>query len=138
MPGFFTLSEEGDFNGWLDALEGPLGREADDDVAYYFVGELDGGVVACGGWGIRAGVDYATLIWGMVDASLHGTGIGRALTQHRLEHFRAQNPAMDMTIDTSHHTEGFYQRFGFATEKFTENGYAPGLHRCDMRLRAAP
>jgi ribosomal protein S18 acetylase RimI-like enzyme len=136
MPRFFTRSEEGDFAGWLDALDGPLGKEDEDDVAYYYVGELQGSVIACGGWGIRTGADHATLIWGMVDAAHHGSGIGRALTRHRLDDFGAAYPSMDMTIDTSHHTEGFYERLGFQTEKITEDGYAPGLHRHDMRLKA--
>jgi len=134
MPKFFTEQELDDFAGWLNAVESPLGREADDDVAHYYVGEVADGVMACGGWGIRAGADHATLIWGMVDAMRHGTGLGDALTRYRIAAFRAAYPAMPMTIDTSHHTAGFYERLGFCTEKFTEDGYAPGLHRHDMRM----
>lgn len=137
QPKFFTAAEEDYFAAWLDQLDGakpaPLG-----DEAYYFVVQQNSDVVACGGWGVRAGVDRATLIWGMVHNSRHGHGIGQALTQHRLDHFRAAHPSMDMTIDTTQHTASFYARFGFATEKFTEDGYEPGMHRHDMRLKPAP
>ena len=74
------------------------------------------------------------LVWGAVHRAHHRKGIGELLTRYRLDHFRERHPMLDMTIDTSHHTAPFYERFGFRTEKFTEDGYAKGLHRHDMRL----
>ena len=136
MPKFFIASEELDFIGWLDSLDGNNPGENDDGEVHYFVAEVDDDVRGCGGWGIRVGANNATLIWGMVDSACQGQGIGGALTQHRLDGFRAAHPAMDIAIDTSHHAAPFYKRFGFVTEKFTEDGYEPGLHRYDMRLRA--
>ncbi len=133
QPKFFTVAEEADFVQWLDQMDGRIPMPPDDE-AYYFVVEDAGRLIACGGWGIRAGTSHATLIWGMVDGARHGQGAGQALTAHRLGGFRAAHSGMDITIDTSQHTAAFYARFGFVTEKFTEDGYAPGLHRHDMRL----
>lgn len=137
QPKYFTADEELDFIRWLDGLNGTQPPEDGDGEVYYFVAQKGQRVLACGGWGIRTGAHHATLIWGMVDSVHHGNGIGTAITQHRLEHFRALHPGMDMTIDTSHHTAPFYERFGFVTETFTKDGYEPGLHCHDMQLRAA-
>ncbi len=134
QPKFFTIAEEDYFTQWLDQMDGNTPMPPGDE-AHYFVAESGGEVLACGGWGIRAGADHATLIWGMVDNAHHGEGVGQTLTQHRLDGFRAAHPGMDITIDTSHHTAPFYARFGFVSEKFTEHGYAPDMHRHDMRLR---
>lgn len=135
IPTFFTQEEEPYFIEWLDGLELSAHGKSADGVAYYFVAEVDGKVLGCGGWGIREGADHATLIWGAVHQDHHRVGIGDALTKYRIEDFRRCYATFPMTIDTSHRTAAFYERFGFTTERFTEDGYAPGLHRHDMRLR---
>jgi predicted GNAT family N-acyltransferase len=136
IPKYFTQDEDAWFQRWLDTLDGVLPPEDGDGETHYFVLERDGVVLACGGWGIKSGRDHATLIFGMVHRDFLGHGIGQVLTEFRLADFHKAYPGMPITIDTSHHTEGFYARFGFVTERYTENGYGPGLHRHDMRLGA--
>lgn len=131
MPKYFTVQEEADFGQWLDQMEGKIPTPPGDVVHYYVVEEA-GRLHACGGWGIRAGEQHATLIWGMVDNARHGEGIGQALTGHRLAAAEAAYPGWPIRIDTSQHTAAFYARFGFAVQRITEDGYAPGLHRWDM------
>ncbi len=135
VPRYFTVPEEGDFARWLDQMDGLLPTPPGDVVEYGVIGGGDG-LLACGGWGIRAGEQHATLIWGMVDAACHGRGIGRALTEHRLTAFDAAFPGCPIRIDTSHHTAPFYARFGFDPLRITPDGYAPGLHRWDMERPA--
>ena len=132
IPKFFTEGEEQDYRGWLDELDGI--KPAAPDNGHYYVLEVSGTVLGCGGWGIRDGADHATLIWGAVHKDYQGLGLGDALTRYRLDAFLKEHPAFDMTIDTSQHTAAFYERFGFRTQKITEDGYAKGLHRYDMRL----
>lgn len=134
IPKYFTVEEESWYRRWLDGLDGVLPPEDPGGEARYFVVECKGIACACGGWGIRATDDHATLIWGTVHNDRHREGIGTMLTQFRIEDFRKAHPSLPMTIDTSHYTAPFYERFGFRTERFTENGYTEGLHRHDMRL----
>ncbi len=132
IPRFFTAAEEADFSGWLDELDGAVPTGGGE--AHYFVAEVDGSVQGCGGWGIRIGADHATLIWGAVHRDHHRAGVGDALTRYRLDHFRRTQPDLELTIDTSQHTAPFYERYGFRTERITNDAYAKGLHRYDMRL----
>ena len=37
-------------------------------------------------------------------------------------------------IDTSQHSQGFFERYGFQVKAITENYFAVGLHRVDMQL----
>ncbi len=52
---------------------------------------------------------------------------------------RAQLPC-EVVLDTSQHSRGFFERFGFQQVARHRDGYGPGLDRCEMRLElnAAP
>lgn len=136
IPTYFSREEEADYLRWLDGQDGILPPEDGDGETKYFVLEREGDVLACGGWGVNEGSDHAVLIWGAVHGAHHKQGLGAALTQYRLDDFRRTHPGMDITIDTSHHTAPFYERYGFRTLRITRDAYAPGLHRYDMRLAA--
>ena len=66
-----------------------------------------------------------------------GRGIGRSLTQLRIERSLRDARVRDIFLHTSQHTAGFYERLGFTAIGVLEDGYAPGLHRCDMRMSVA-
>ena len=38
-------------------------------------------------------------------------------------------------IDTSQHSQGFFERYGFQVNEVTENYFGPCLHRVDMKLQ---
>lgn len=129
IPEFFSESERDDFIDFLGRLPGRYGVVVDDCNR----------IVACGGVAhSRSNPKGAALTWGMVRRDLHRQGIGRILTNVRMEWIRQMPDITDAYIDTSHLTEAFYQKYGFATVKYTENGYRPGLHRCDMQWRRSP
>lgn len=126
VPAFFSLSERQDFEQFLSgqALEQP-----------YHVLECDGRIVGCGGLIVEEDGITAGLCWGMVDRQLQGPGLGRALTELRLRSAAAIPGVMQVRLDTSQHTHGFYARFGFEALNITQDGYGPGLDRWDMLLR---
>ena len=128
VPHSFTEDERPEFERFIDALPGP-----------YFVFELPNGLaVACGGYAAAPGTTCADLCWGMVALPFQGIGLGRLLTEVRLQRIK-QDPAFtEVALRTSQHTEPFYERLGFRTERITENGIAPGLHKCEMRLDLVP
>lgn len=127
-PRFFDGSEREGFAGFLDdqALRWP-----------YQVIEQDGRIVACGGHAVEPDGVSVALCWGMVEAGLHGRGVGRALTEARIAAARATPRIKRVILNTSQHTQGFYARFGFETAKVTPDGYAPGIDRWDMVLKLA-
>jgi len=73
----------------------------------------------------------------MVDRHLHRQGLGTRLVQARLALARDNPLVDDVVLDTSQHTHGFCETFGFKMIKVTPDGYAPGLDRWDMALRIA-
>jgi ribosomal protein S18 acetylase RimI-like enzyme len=124
VPKFFSRDERPRFASFLDHLPGPylvLTREA-------------GEIVACGGAALEPGGRVASLCWGMVSAELHGTGLGKLLLQKRIERVRRIPGVELLRLDTSQHTRGFYERFGFVTREIVENGYAARLDRCELTL----
>ena len=93
-----------------------------------------GAIVGCGGYAYSGEDGTADLCWGMVRRELHGTGLGRRLTELRIERSREDPRVKAIALRTSQHTAGFYERLGFQVLRVTEDAYAPGLHRYDMRL----
>ncbi|HYH79188.1 MAG TPA: GNAT family N-acetyltransferase [Longimicrobium sp.] len=124
VPDFFIAPEREDFAAFLDALPGP----------YLVVVDDDGCIVACGGHAVVPETATADLCWGMVARPLHDTGIGLLLSEQRLRRIAEDGTASAVSLNTSQHTRGFYERLGFHAERVTPDGFAPGLDRVDMRL----
>jgi ribosomal protein S18 acetylase RimI-like enzyme len=126
IPEFFFESEREDFAHFLERLPGRYGVIVDPT----------GRIVGCGGVAASRTVPQGvTLTWGMVHQSLHRNGIGRVLTRERLAWAEQMPNVSVVELNTSHLTEGFYEKFGFRTVKRIPNGYREGLHRCDMEWR---
>ena len=123
VPEFFIPRERAEFAAFLDDLPGP-----------YFVLEDERGVVAAAGYAVNPGAATADLCWDMVRGDLRGSGFGRRLTEARLERIRREGSVRAVTLCTSQHTRGFYERLGFVTLKVEPDGFYPGLDRYDMRL----
>ncbi|MCQ9641500.1 GNAT family N-acetyltransferase [Chryseobacterium sp. WG14] len=54
------------------------------------------------------------LSWGMVHADYHGQGIGKLLTQFRLDLLKNMYPDKSLRIETSQHTAEFYKKMVLA------------------------
>ncbi|MCS4243544.1 putative GNAT family N-acyltransferase [Rhizobium sp. BIGb0125] len=125
VPKFFDPSERKAFATFLQDLS--------LRTAFLAI-ENDGVIIACGGHVMEDEGQTAGLCWGMVDQSMHGQGLGRLLTDARLQAIRKQPSVQRVRLDTSQHTHAFYSRFGFSVEKVEKDGYGPGLDRHDMVL----
>ena len=74
----------------------------------YFVVTTEGNVKGCGGYYLNNGV--VRLIEGMVDKTCHKTGLGKLLLEFRLQKSIEEHPDIPIGIDTSQHTEGFFNK----------------------------
>lgn len=122
IPRYFTQGEE---QGLRDFLN-------DDRGSDYFVLEHNNEVVGAGGIALNDD-DTVSLCWGMVRADLIGTGLGKMLTEFRIEKARERFGNLPLAISTSQHTEGFYKKLGFITTEHTPDGFGPGTDICKMR-----
>lgn len=126
LPTFFAPEERTQFSEFLDNLNA-RGRT-------YLVLTREDSVIACGGLLADEVTGKASLEWGMVEHALHGQGFGAKLTEARLTLARAIPTIVELTIETSQHSRGFYERFGFTVSKIIPGGFGPGLDRWDMTL----
>lgn len=99
----------------------------------YFVVIDHGEIVACGGYGVENNV--AILSWGLVKRNRHRTGIGTTLLKYRLKSLFERNNGIPLRIDTSQHTQGFYQKFGFHPIEVVKDGYEKGMDKVYMEYR---
>lgn len=118
---YFSVSEREEFATYIR-----------DNGESYLVLEDSRGIIACGGYAIEK--DAGVFCWGMVARQYHGTGLGRELSLARIEHLRQQPGVKRIVLNTSQHTTGFYERFGFKITKVSPDGYGPGLDCCDMEV----
>lgn len=125
IPKYFVPSEEPGLHNFL--------RDFPDD---YYVLEVEGEIVGAGGIALNGDLVPSTvsLCWGMVREDHLGTGLGKALTKFRIDLSAEIYPGVPITIGTSQHTEGFYNKLGFVTLEHTPDGYGPGIDICRMRL----
>ena len=72
------------------------------------------------------------MAWGMVDNALHKRGYGAQLLEYRINKMSELFPDTPVVLDTTQHSFGFFEKFGFSTVKVTNDFYAPGMHRYDM------
>ncbi len=93
-------------------------------------------VIGCGGYYRQEGAVH--LNWGMIERSQHGRGHGRFLLDRRLEQIRAEGAGRPIRIETTQHTQRFFQKHGFGVISCAPNGFAPGLDRVEMERAAEP
>jgi N-acetylglutamate synthase-like GNAT family acetyltransferase len=134
VPIFFTATEITDFELFLNRFE-QLNFEETQERVYYYVVVVDGKVVGCGGFGFYNPTEDITLIWGLIHNNYHKTGLGEQLLSHRLQQITALYPGKLVTIDTTQHSYGFFEKYGFVTLKITLDFYTKGMHRYDMVLQ---
>lgn len=127
-PKYFGQAEFQEFADWLDT----------PDRLTYSVIELNAQVVACGGLYLSDDQDHVGLAWGMVRRDMHGQGLGRMLAEFRLRRMSELYRNMEQRLATSQLTFRFYEKLGFEIIKVTENGFAPGIDRYDMKRNRSP
>jgi GNAT superfamily N-acetyltransferase len=124
VPDYFPPSEEAWLRSCLDEPDGPL-----------FVVVEGEDVVGFGGYELSEFYDLGTLVFGLVRADRHGSGIGRALLRYRLLHMAGLKlRPRYVTVDTHPHTAGFFERCGFVEIARWPGGYRSGRDRVDLRF----
>ena len=71
----------------------------------------------------------------MVHVELQGRGIGKVLLKERLGLLFADPKVAVVALNTSQHTQSFFERVGFSLAgEVIENGFAPGIDKVRMQL----
>jgi predicted GNAT family N-acyltransferase len=91
-------------------------------------------VIGCGGYYHQNGAVYMN--WGMIERSQHGRGHGRLLLDRRMAQIRTECVGRPIRIETTQHTQGFFQKNGFHVIFCVPDGFAAGLDRVEMEREA--
>ena len=124
-PPFFDIKERTDFETFLEKQAHP----------FLVVENEMGQIIACGGFAFKREIAIAKLRWGMVMPTCQRQGVGRFLLLTRLSQLYEDPTLIAIRVDTSQHTYGFYEKFGFVRYDYLENGITPGLHLYRMELK---
>lgn len=122
-PEYFDASEEGDFENYLDT-----------EVEDYFVYEENFEVIGGGGVNCFPTEKLARISWDMIEPKFHGKGIGKKLTQFRINHLKG-NPEIEVIlVRTSQFAYKFYEKMGFELEKVEKDFWAKNFDLYQMRM----
>ena len=122
-PLYFAPSEETDLMAYLD-------QHRED----YFVVENKGNIVGAGGINYFVYNHEARLSWDIIHPDFQGRGIGKELTQHRINLLK-NNPAVNIVyVRTTQLVYQFYQRMGFVLEKTEKDFWAKGFDLYQMKM----
>lgn len=135
MPVFFDPSERNGLLNWLDARDQERAAYASNRVETFYVLEIDGEVLGCAGFYIPGSEKCVNMVWGMVENAWHKKGLGRGLLEYRIRLAQTCYPDCSISLDTTQHSYGFFERLGFTVTAITNNYYGPGLNRYDMLLK---
>ena len=127
VPHYFALAEIAQYEQWLDELEKPQ-----DDSFYYVLLTADK-LIGAGGFGYDAALNQVILAWGFIAQPYHKKGFGKQLFEYRLEKINQLYPQIPIALDTTQFSYPFFQKYDFEIERFTKDGYAPGMDRYDMK-----
>jgi predicted GNAT family N-acyltransferase len=129
VPDYFTTEEIVYFEHFLDSFphKEPL-------TTYFYVVELDSKIIGCGGFGDKDQTNHITLAWGLIHADFHKKGCGELLLKQRLNYLKHYFPKNTVYLDTTQYSFGFYEKYDFVVTDITNDYYAPGMHRYNMKL----
>lgn len=99
----------------------------ENETEDYFVMEEQGEIVGAGGINYEPQTKTAVISWDIIKPSEHGKGIGRKLTQHRIQHINTKADIEKIIVRTSQHTYEFYKKMGFKLLKVEKDYWAEGF-----------
>jgi [ribosomal protein S18]-alanine N-acetyltransferase len=123
IPQYFASSEEEDFIEYL--LK---------HVENYFVIEENKKLIGSGGINYFPEEKTARLSWDVIHPDFQGKGIGRTLTQYRIDQIRKNPEIHKIVVRTTQLVYPFYEKLGFTLEKTQKDFWAQGFDLYQLSL----
>lgn len=115
-PEYFSESEE---EGLIDYLENHLEK--------YYVLELEGKLVGCGGFNFSDDKITCKISWDIFHPNYQGKGLGTALTNYRIDRIKEYPHIEIISVRTSQLVYKFYEKFGFELKEVVKDYWAEGF-----------
>lgn len=124
-PAYFAEEEEAEFKAYLDS-----------EIEHYFVMEMDGEVVGCGGINFDEQEKKGIISWDMFHPDFQSQGLGTQLLQHRLAILKSLNSVETIVVRTSQVAYLFYEKNGFQLKRIEKDFWAPGFDLYYMEFKS--
>lgn len=124
-PTFFSLDEELDLIFYLE-----------NEIEKYFVVQLDGKLVGCGGINFKENGAIGLLSWDFLHPQVQRRGIGTALLNHRVNILKSIPTVKKIKVRTSQHAYIFYEKGGFELIEKVKDYWAAGFDLYSMEYRS--
>ncbi len=108
-----------------------INKERED----YYVVTSDNAVIGSGGINYDYESHLAKLSWDMIQPTFQGNGIGKKLTQFRLNRLQKLSRITTIEVRTSQLAHSFYEKMGFVTVASEKDYWAPGFDLFSMEFR---
>lgn len=115
-PKYFAPEEEADLKHYLS-----------NEIDFYFVAEENNKIIGCGGINIVDNGKIARISWDIIHPDYQGKGIGRKLTQYRIERIKEIPGIENIVVRTSQLVYPFYEKFGFRLKEVVKDYWAEGI-----------
>lgn len=122
-PTYFSPEEESDFTSYLDNY-----------ILAYFVVEIEGEIIGCGGINVIENQKTGVISWDIIHPNFQGKGIGKQLLEHRINFLKTNYVLDQIIVRTSQHTLDFYRKSGFELQEITKDYWAKGFDLYLMKL----
>ncbi len=122
-PGFFAPEEEQDFITYLK-------HQADQ----YFVVEEAGIIAGSGGFNLQNKGKRAHISWDLFHPDFQGKGLGKALTEFRINEIKKLPGVEQIVVRTSQVAYRFYQKQGFELKEIVKDYWATGFDLYSMEF----
>lgn len=125
-PKYFASEEEQDLRDYFD-----------NHIDLYFVVEDSGTIIGSGGINISKDSKNAALSWGIIHPDYQGKGVGRLLTQFRIDKAKEIDSVERISVRTSQFVFKFYEKLGFELKEVIKDYWAAGIDMYDMEMKPA-
>lgn len=122
-PEYFDPSEEKDLEDYLD-----------NDIEDYFVFEQLSEIIGAGGVNYFPENKTARMSWDIIAKNSQGQGIGKKLTQYRIQHLNALSNVELIIVRTTQLTYKFYEKMGFELDKIEKDYWAKNFDLYQMQM----
>ncbi len=119
-PEYFAVEEENDFINYLE-----------NEIDFYYVIELEGQIVGCGGVNFRD-ENTGVISWGIIHPEYQKMRLGSKLLTHRIQELQKIEKITRITVRTTQLVFPFFEKNGFKLVNIIENYWADGFHLYEM------
>ena len=125
-PQYFDSSEEKDFENYLE-----------NEIEDYFVYEINSEIIGAGGINYFTEQKLARISWDMIEPNFQGNGIGKELTQYRINSLKEKENIKLIVVRTTQLVYKFYEKMGFELKKIEKDFWAKGfdLYQMEMNIK---